>query len=155
MWGFPAEIIMNWLNKLKYKTALQWEYNKDKQQQSPDIQQERSIIQQEQPSPTLQRTSTNRKVLEDIENAIIANQANIEKIFKKKYPQGIQETDIPKILLDLQEDVLSIVAKILDKHPEIPFHPMSQALLSNKIYGIAIGTLGLKEKLTGWKEIDI
>ena len=147
---------MNWLNKLKYKTALQWEYNKDKQQPSPDIQQERSRTQQqEQPSPTLQRTPTNRKVLEDIENATIANQANIEKVFNKKYPQGIKETNMPKILLDLKEDVLSIVAKILDKHTEIPFHPMSQALLSNKIYGIAIETLGLKEKLEGWKEIDI
>jgi len=147
---------MNWLNKLKYKTALQWEYNKDKQQPLPDIQQERSRTQQqEQPSPTLQRTPTNRKVLEDIENATIANQANIEKVFNKKYPQGIKETNIPKIILDLKEDVLSIVAKILDKHPEIPFHPMSQALLSNKIYGIAIKILGLENKLEGWKEIDI
>ena len=122
---------MNWYNEIK--TSLDWNNTRNVE---PSITDEKNVV------------------LQEIDNAITANKVNIQKTFQQLYPNGMsaEGKTFEEILIELQEPVKDIVATLLDTYHNIPFHPMSEALLTNSIFGIAVNAVGLGHMIKG-KEI--
>ena len=118
---------MNWYNEIK--TALKWDYTNNVK---PSINDKNSNL-----------------VLQEIDNAITANKVNIQKTFERLYPNGMntEGKTFEEMLIELQEPTKDIAAALIERYPDIPFHPMSEALLTNSIFGIAMNAVGLGHML--------
>jgi len=143
---------MNWYNKIK-KEALDWNYDQEPAQQpvSPP-----ASPQGASPSLVNENENYGDTIKRAIENAVEANEVNIYKFFKQKYPQGIQiaSDDLGEILMELKPDINKITDKLISQDKELSSssNQLTRIFLSDSVLNIAIKAVGLGD-LFG--EIDV